>query len=260
MSASASPPPPAGGETDDETAEAKALLAVHSRALSRLHSSVEHHLRSPLNSIGLNLELLAVEIADLVRREDRDDRGDRDGGENRREAYSSLAEVLAALRGGYARLIGNADTVLDAVLPGNSERVEALDLAKLARRIAALGETESVLLRATWRTEIPPVPVTLEARRDLIVTALLLVVSSALEHAGAESRIAFSLSADSKTAEIRAEVEPCRDAERTPTAQDCGHGLTLLARRLGGSCQESANELVFRLHLSLPRLFGADAC
>ncbi|HEV7672015.1 MAG TPA: hypothetical protein VGS22_26135 [Thermoanaerobaculia bacterium] len=251
MSASAPPPTPTGGESDDEDAQETALLALHSRALRRLHSSIEHHLRSPLNSIGLNLELLAVEIADLARRDDRDDA---------QEGRESLSEVLAALRGGYARLIGNVDTVLETVLPGSAGRVETLDLAQLARRIADLGGTESVLLRASWRADIPPVPVTLKTRRDVVVTALLLVVCSALEHAGTAARIAFSLSSDSESAEIRVEVEPCRQDEPTATARECGHWLPLLARRLGGSYGEGADERAFRLHLSLPRLFGADAC
>jgi signal transduction histidine kinase len=246
MSASTQPRTPIdapGVEGDDDAA----ILATQFRALRHLHSSVEHQLRSPLNSIGLNLELLAAEIADLAK------------GGDPEKAASALGQVLTALRGGYARLIDSTDSVLEAVVPA-AERVETLDLARLARRVAALGATGSVLQRATWQTAVPPVPITVETRRDLLVPALLSFVCLSLEHAGAEARIAFSVGAGPETAEVRAEIEPCRAGDRSSVARNCRHGLGLLARRLGASLREDVDERVFRIHLTLPRLFGAASC
>lgn len=259
MSASTEPLPPYEGTADPAEAAADstdaddtAILAAHFRALQRLHSSVEHQLRSPLNSIGLNLELLAAEIGDLAERE----RGDSPEG---RDPAAALGQVLTALRGGYARLIESTDSVIHVVLPGAS-RVEAVDLARLARRVAGLGGTESVLVRATWQADIPPGPIHLETQSGLLMPALLALICSALEHAGAGSRITFSVAAGPEAAEVRAEVEPCRDPENPASAEERWRDLALLARRLGGSCGESAEESVFRIHLSLPRLFGAAAC
>lgn len=243
---------PADAAVDSTGADDRAILAAHFRALRRLHSSVEHLLHSPLNSIGLNLELLAAEMSDLARRGE-------GGGPDGRDSITSLGQVLTALRGGYARLIESTDSVLHVVLPG-AGRVEAVDLARLARRVAGLGGTESVLLRATWNADIPPGPIHLETRSGLLVPALLSLVCSALEHAGQGSRITLSVAAGPESAEVRAEVEPGRPAADPASAEDFRRDLALLARRLGGSCRENAEESVFRIHLTLPRLFGAAAC
>ncbi|MEP7012532.1 MAG: hypothetical protein ABJC13_19600 [Acidobacteriota bacterium] len=248
MSASTPSPTPIGdaedrGSDDDDAA----IRIAHFGALRCLRSAVEHQLRSPLNSISLNLELLAAEIADLGK------------GGDPQAAASALGEVLGALRGGYARLVESTDSVLNAVLPG-AGKAETLDLAQLARRVAALGATESVLLRATWKTRIAPVPVSMQARRDLLVPALLSVVCLALEHSGESSRIDFSLTFGPETAEIETVIEPVRTPETAGRADESRQALARLVRCLGGSWRESADESGFRIHLSLPRVFGAPAC
>ncbi|HXU33010.1 MAG TPA: hypothetical protein VN851_20785 [Thermoanaerobaculia bacterium] len=239
------------GAAESDGGDDLEILAAQFRALRRLHSSVEHLLHSPLNSIGLNLELLSVEIGDLAKRAERD-------GEDP-ERFEAVAAVQKALRAGYARLVGSTETIYEVILPG-AQRVEEIDLARLARRAAGLGETESVLMRAAWSTAIPPVPITMRTRRDLLVPALLTVVASILDHAGADAKITFSLTSSPDAAEIEAVVEPGRPAEVPGSAEESRSGLALLARRLGGSCREGADETSFRIHLSLPRLFGAAAC
>lgn len=250
MSASDSPRTAAAASAD-ESGDETAILAAHFRAVRRLHSSIEHQLRSPLNSIGLNLELLAAEIGDLSERSPHDQ-------PERHDPVAALGQVLAALRGGYARLVESTDSALHAVLPG-AERVEVVDLARLARCVSDLGGTESVLLRATWLADLPAGPIHLETQGNLLVPALLVLVCSALENAEGGSRIAFSVSSGRDAAEIRLEVEPARLAEN-PAAERRRRDLELLARRLGGSCGESAEESAFRIHLSLPRVFGDAAC
>ena len=236
---------PAAEESGDDAA----ILAAHFRALRRLHSAVEHQLRSPLNSIGLNLELLAAEISDLAERDDPGSRG----------SAATLGQVLGALRGGYARLIDSTDSVLNAVLP-IAGRVEPVDLARLVRRVAGLGGTESVLLRATWRADLPDVPIPIESRPDLLLPALLALVCSALARAGAGARIALSLHAESEGAEVRVEVEPGRAEEDLAAEERRRRDLSLLADGLGATLREGAEGDVFRVHLSLPRRFGAAAC
>lgn len=250
MSASTEPQTPLGaaGEGDDESA----LLATQFRALRRLHSSIEHLLHSPLNSIGLNLELLSVEIADLAKHDERE------GGDP--ERYAEITAVQKALRAGYARLVASTETIYEVVLPG-AEREEEIDLARLVRRAAGLGETEAVLLRATWATSVAPVPVPVRTRRDLLLPAVLSIVSSALTRAGAESRIAFSLSSNPEIAEIEAVVDPCRPVDGAePGSGGDSPALARLVRRLGGTLLEGASERVYRIHFSLPRFPGAAAC
>jgi hypothetical protein len=254
MSASTEPRIPIDadeGESDDDPA----LLAAQFRALRCLHSSIEHLLHSPLNSIGLNLEVLAAEIGDLAKRSE--DGGGGNGDDP--ERYAALSSVQKALRAGYARLLASTETIYEVILP-RPMRVEEIDLARLARRVAGLGETESVLLRAAWHSAIPAVPITVRTRRDLLVPALLSVVSSALEHAGADAKIAFSLTAGAEAAEIEVVVEPGRQPGPGAKSGESRQGLAPLARRLGGACRESADERAFRIHLTLPRLFGAAAC
>lgn len=253
MSASTEPRNPRGadqGESEDDAAP----LATQFRALRHLHSSIEHLLHSPLNSIGLNLEVLAAEIGDLAKRSADDGGGNGDDPER----YAALSSVQKALRAGYARLVASTETIYEVILP-KPERVEEIDLARLARRVADLGATESVLLRAAWRSAIPPVPITVRTRRDLLVPALLSVVSSGLAHAGADAKIAFSLTAGPEVAEIEVVVEPGRQPEPGGQSGEIRQGLALLVRRLGGACRESADERAFRIHLTLPRLFGAAA-
>ncbi len=223
-----------------------ALLALHFRALCRLRPSVEHLLRSPLNSIGLNLELLAVEVADLAEREER--------------ASASISEVVVALRNGYERLVESITSALATALPDRSHGIETLDLALLARQVAGLGEAEARLIHAGWQTEIPAGAITLDTRRDRLMPSLLLIVCSALEHAGPAARIHFSVRADRRVAEIEAEVEPCCEVADAAAAHDGRLGLALLAGQLGGSCTESTERGRFRIHFNLPRLFGAPAC
>jgi len=257
MSASTEPRIPIDadeGENDDDSA----ILAEQFRALRCLHSSIEHLLHSPLNSIGLNLEVLAAEIGDLAKRSADSDRDDGGNGDDP-ERYAALSSVQKALRAGYARLVASTETIYEVILP-KPERVEEIDLARLARRVADLGATESVLLRAAWHSAIPPVPITVRTRRDLLVPALLSVVSSGLAHAGADAKIAFSLSAGPEVAEIEVVVEPGRQPEPGAKSGESRQGLALLVRRLGGAYRESADERAFRIHLTLPRLFGAAAC
>ncbi len=223
-----------------------ALLAAHFRALRRLRASVEHLLRSPLNSIGLNLELLAVEVADLAEREER--------------ASASISEVLAALRNGYARLVESMTSVLATALPDRSHGIELLDLADLARQVAGLGEAEARLIHAAWQSEIPPGAITIKTRRDRLMPSLLLIVCSALDHAGPAARIRFSVRADRRVAEIEAEVESGCEAADAAAARESRLGLALLAGQLGGSCTESTERGRFRIHFMLPRLPGAPAC
>jgi hypothetical protein len=252
MSASTDPQTPIDaheGEGDDQLA----IFAAQFCALRRLHSSVEHLLHSPLNSIGLNLELLSAEISDLAKRSQA-----HGGNGDDPERYAALSTAQKALRAGYARLLASTETIYEVVLPG-ADRVEEIDLARLARRIAGLGETESVLLRAAWHSAIPPVPVVVRTRGDLLVPTLLLAVATALEHAAADAKIAFSLTGDAQAAEIEVSVEPGRQPEAGKAGQS-RHGLALLVQRLGGVCREDANERAFRIHLTVPRLFGAAAC
>jgi hypothetical protein len=237
----------AEGESEDDSA----ILAAQFRALRRLHSSIEHLLHSPLNSIGLNLELLAAEIDDLAKR------SEADGGDP--ERHAALSAVRKALHAGYARLVASTESIYEVVLP-RAARFEEIDLARLARRVAGLGETEAVLVRAAWHSAIPPVAVTVRTRRDLLVAALLSVVSSGLEHAGADAAIVFSLTAGPEAAEIEVAVEPDRPVEPVERAEESRQALALLARRLGGTFRTSADERAFRIHLALPRLFGAAAC
>lgn len=238
--------------TPDESEKKRldtALLASHLSALRCLHSSMEHLLRSPLNSIGLNLELLAVEIADHAA-----------GGPQVATEHVSLHAVHQALCTGYARLLHSTDTVLTAILAQTSQRVEVVDLADLCRRIADLGETESVLLHATWKTEIPPGPQNLETRRNLLVSALLGVICTVLAQAGDGSKITFSLRASKESLAIEVEVAPCQEPKGTAFSREARPDLLMLMGLLGGSHDASTQEGVFRLQLSLPRLFGAAEC
>ncbi len=240
------------GPNDGNRADEAATFAAHFRALRRLYSSFEHLLNSPLNSIGLNVELLAAETSDLQRQVDRGDAvGVRPG--------ETFVPVLSALRAGYGRLVESSATALD-LLPAATRREEEVDLVRLLRRLSTLGGTESILLRATWSFELPPHPVPVRARRDLLAPALLSLLCRGLAEAGAGSRMALSLNADPAEAKIRLTVEPRRPSGGEGEAERLCADLGELARRLGGECRESAGSDVFQIDFSLPRYPGAAAC
>jgi len=229
-------------EPRPEATEDDIRLAEQLRALQRFRAAIEHELRSPLNSVALTIELLAVETA---------------GAEP--AADSLVRESIAGLAQGVARLSRCIESIL-AILPTRGTEPDPLDFAELMRGIAGLCGLEARLMRVRFETEIPAGAAILEARRDLCQQALLLIAAEALDSARSGGRITFSLDVGEEEAEALFAVEPCREpAPAGAEAREPVRGLASLSVLLGASFEDQRAEDVRRLRLRIPRTPGGAA-
>ncbi len=216
------------------------LCSEQFRALARFRSSIEHELRSPLNSLGLNLELLSNEVADLG------------GG-----AAGALAETLASLRQAVGRMTGNVESLLRTVLPSGHRRTEVVDLDRALAELAALCRLEARLARVSTTVELPGRPWAVEVEGEALRQALLMVAAEALEHAVTGGAIAISLGGEAGAPVIRFEVRPWRQA----AAGDGSPALGLAAKALGAILERQAGEgsLVIEMRLEVASE-GGEPC
>lgn len=212
--------------------EADVLPAEQLRALARFRSSVEHELRSPLNAICLNLELLSAEVAELGS-----------------EASSALADTLAALRQGVARMTGNVESVLRAALPSSDRRAEAVDLTQVVAGVATLCRLEARLARVRCDIDLPSRAIVAEVRKDALQQTLLLMANEALQRVRSGGTISVSLDADGESAAIRFAAEPWQPA--TDGTRGLERALAQAAETLGGELHRGQGESSGKVELRL---------
>lgn len=213
--------------------EGDVLPAEQFRALARFRSSVEHELRSPLNSICLNLELLSAEVAEL---------GAGPAG--------ALAETLAGLRQGVARMTGNVETLLRTALPAPAGGTTPVDLAHAVADVGALCRLEARLMRVRCDVAVPGRPVVAELRQDALQQALLMMAAEILERVVPGGSLAVSLAVEGEAATARFAAEPSRPA----TSAEAGRlaALELAAKGLGGAFASHRDNGSVSIELSLP--------
>ena len=210
------------------------LPAEQLRALARFRSSVEHELRSPLNAICLNLELLSAEVAELGA-----------------EAASSLADTLAALRQGVARMTSNVESMVRAALPSSGGTAEAVDLTQAVAGVATLCRLEARLARVRCDIDLPSHPLVAEVRNDALQQTLLLMANEALQRATPGGTISVSLDSGGGSAAIRFATEPWQPA--TEATAGLERALAQAAETLGGALRRTRDESSLTVEMRLDK-------
>lgn len=205
--------------------EADLAIAAHLRNLSRLYVGLAHDLRSPMNALVLNLELLKQSLGeDAVPEAERQDKA---------------REILETLRFELDRLSKALDGLLAQTLVPTQE-VTRFDLGELVEEVAELIRAQARQEGAEVVTEPAGEPLPVEGNRDRIKRALLNLAINALEVLGSdrgtielaarrrEDRAELSIS-DSGPG-IPAEVRE-RIFEMHFTTKDSGSGIGLFVAR-----------------------------
>lgn len=146
--------------TDDRLA-ASLRLASQMSALSGLYPGVVHDLRSPLNALVVNLELLKASISD-------------DPDVERQERYVRILDEE------LMRLNDAIDRLLPAAAPPRDER-GPFDLGEVVREVQALLAPQARHQRVAIEIDAPAEPLVLEGWRDRLKQALLAIAVNGLE-------------------------------------------------------------------------------
>lgn len=156
-----------------ETAEA--VEAARRRALRTLHAAVEHELRSPLNGVALNVDLLRAELAGVE--------GD---------AGRSLRETADRLRLAVDRVAWSIELVLRVALPP-TEPAEPFDLTRTVREISRLVAVAGRAVRVRLQVDLPAEPMAMAGDEDALRGALLVLAAEMLTVASPRGRCEISL-------------------------------------------------------------------
>lgn len=222
-------------------AEDGAVLAERMRAVLRLRPAIEHELRSGLNSIVLNVELLSAQIERLESFDD---------AEVGREA-EVLREMVADLREGAAALTRRIEMTMRTVLPLDGPGAAPADLSEMVRNVSVFLAFEARLLGVRCETWAPggekamPFP----ERRALAQAALLSLAAEALRFAAPGGTLRLSLELEEGAAVVEIVADPGREGE----AATEGGGIEAICAPLGAvfDCNEEGEAR--RLRLRLPR-------
>ena len=150
------------GEPDaDATLERVTRLAAHLQVLSGIYHGVVHDLKSPLNAMVVNLELLKVSISDTPQVD------------RQRRYVEILHEELM-------RLNRSIETLLPAAAPPRDE-AGRFDLRALVQEVAALVSTTARHQNVKLAVEAGGEGAEVHGYRDRIKLALLCLVTNALE-------------------------------------------------------------------------------
>jgi nitrogen-specific signal transduction histidine kinase len=153
----------------------EALEAARRRALRTLHAAVEHELRSPLNGIALNVDLLRAELAGVE--------GD---------AGRSLRETADRLRLAVDRVAWSIELVLRVALPA-TEAAESFDLSRTVREISRLVAVAGRSTRVRLQVDLPAEPITMAGDEDALRGALLVLAAEMLAAASPRGRCDITL-------------------------------------------------------------------
>lgn len=189
----------AGGPRDkDELLAQDLAAAAQLRAIERLRGGLEHELRSPLNAIVLNLELLRVMI-----------RGG--GGDNAvtlTERIDVISEALVRLQEGIAEVMGQIEEA--------DRTITTFDLNEVVDQVQRLIEPEMRQRSLTLEVEKADGPLWVRGRPDQQRQVLLQVLINAFEASPAGSRIRLTTGSE--------------DGERVVEVEDFGGGISVEAK------------------------------
>jgi signal transduction histidine kinase len=160
------------------------------RVLNRLHAVLSHDLRSPLNGMVLNLDLLRTSLEDELRH------GDDEELRRRRQRY------IQVLQSELSRLSRAVQTIIAQTVPPSLVR-ERYDLARLATDVVGL--TAPLAARHGVRVEhtLPASPTMVAGHRDRIHQALLNVVLNAIEAMNAGGLLHIEITAGPDEVRVR---------------------------------------------------------
>lgn len=158
-------------------------LAAHMQVLSGLYHGVVHDLKSPINALVVNLELLKVSLTENPEVE------------RQRRYVGILDEELMRLNRAVERL-------LPAAGPPRDEEESRFDLRALVEEVAALVSTTA--RHQNVRLEVVPGDgaAPLHAYRDRIKQALLCVLANGLESIGRSGTLTLALEATGREAVV----------------------------------------------------------
>ncbi len=149
-----------GPRIDDRLASSLRLASQMS-AMSGLYPGVVHDLRSPLNALVVNLELLKTSLSESP------------DVERQKRYVRILDEELM-------RLNGAIDRLLPAAAPPRDERGR-FDLGEVVREVEALLAPRARQQRVALEIDVPEEPLLLEGWRDRVKQALLSITVNGLE-------------------------------------------------------------------------------
>lgn len=215
-------------------------LAARQRSLSRLYGGLAHDLKSPFNSLGLNLQVLELSIAN-----------ERDLGEESRERLTRCARVFKRELEQLHRL---TELVMTQLRPPEEERVRS-SLQEIVTEVVQLLGPRAKQRKVTLEVETPPATILVDGFRDQLVQALLETSLHVLEAIPEERGLRLIVVAEPEHALVTvgdvgdpsAEIldmisEPHLDVARSIVAD---HGGTIEARSTDGTAE---------LRIHLPRL------
>jgi signal transduction histidine kinase len=222
-------------------AEDEAILATQMRALRRLRPAIEHELRSGLNSVVLNIELLAAQVERL------EALGDVEVGRE----VEALREMVADLREGSGNLTRRIEMTMRTVLPSEAAGAAPADLVEMVQNLGAFLAFEARLLGVRCQTVVPPevTALPLPGRRSRVQAALLALAAEALRFAPSGGALRLSLAVEGEWAEVEIEARPLRE-ER---AADEPLGIEAIAAALGAHFESDGEGESHRLRLRFPR-------
>jgi signal transduction histidine kinase len=157
--------------------EAALQDAAYVQALRRVAATVIHDFKSPLQSAVWAVELLERAIAQ---------------DESTREQHAYLATLKKEL----ARLKSASQNILDGLTSAERERI---DLVPLIEQLARFVRAEAMLLDVAVELALPPEEAIAEGRRSQLASALLTLMTTALDAmpGGGKLRIALDRARDS---------------------------------------------------------------
>lgn len=170
-----------------QAADTDLLHASQLRGLSHFFSTMAHDLKSPLNTMAINLELLSQSV----------ERPDTDP---ERTAERQRRYVLA-LRQEIARLTRCVDTFLGSLRPVPDVH-QRFDLRELLQRAEALAGPKARLQRVTVRTAAPDQPVFCTGYPGRLAQAVVNIVVNALEVMPTGGELSLRLQVDGDRAVI----------------------------------------------------------
>ncbi len=189
-------PPDTSRQLDSLAADLAA--AVQLRNIARLRAGLEHELRSPLNAMVLNLELLR----ELLRAE---------GGAGAVAQLERVETIGSAVR----RLQHGLDALLRETEPPG-DTVEAFDLGELVRDVAAVVDAEMRQRGKRLEVGVDGEPTRVRGRRDALRQALLHLLIRALHATPGGGRVELSVerSGGGAVVAVRDEGPPLDDRAR----------------------------------------------
>lgn len=154
-------------------AELDRLLASQMHSISRLYRSMAHDLRSPLNAMVVNLELLGDTVRPDAEGEDL---------KARRQRY------VGVLKEEMERLNKRVQAFLSQTAPADGSKHRKFDLAAMIREMALFVEPQADKQKTGLELALPEGPLPVHGNPDTIRQSLLSLLVNALEALDGQER------------------------------------------------------------------------